>query len=328
VTLKSLLLQHFPGLERTGLKNIHNAFEPWGTTPQEHPEEHPLAAIEHYRMQERLVTSTATRFRHQPTGQRVIVKDGRAYGDGNRDGRITAREQMNPPPGEVLDAAKQLAASYEPAYSVGAVAVIDGDWICEGPLSAAELAAFNGEGVPNARTALQRHLDFFDLETLDGIISLGENWRGWRRLGYGWFRALTGTIGAAVLFGRPFARFSIDIANIRTRRRTERSGIYDDHGDVDTAVLDACLAEFDSRTGGDRDKPIPQDDALRIVERVIQPRVMGSVSTRQFRSLFDLCTRLNQGRRVITANQLVKLFDGSLLYLAAATPGRQGRTKR
>ena len=49
VTMKKLLLRHFPGLEDSGLKNIHNAFEPWGTTPQSNPEQHPLSAIERYR---------------------------------------------------------------------------------------------------------------------------------------------------------------------------------------------------------------------------------------------------------------------------------------
>lgn len=274
------------------------------------------------------MTSTALRFRHQQTGQRVIARDGLVYQDGNHDGRITAHEQMDPPPGEVLAAAQQLTASYDLPYSVGVVAVIDGEWICEGPLSAAELAQFAGEGVPNARTALQRHLDFFDLDTRDGIITVGENWRGWRRLGYGYFRALIGTIGAAVLFGRPLAGFSIDIGNIGKKRRSERSGIYDEKGLVDGAVLNACLAEFDKRTGRDRDQPMAQDVALQIIERVIQPRVMGNVSTRQFASLFELCTRLNRGRKVITANQLIKLFDGSLLYAAACMPGPNGRTVR
>lgn len=47
-TFKDVLLQHYPELARSGLKNLHNAFEPWGTSPQTHPAEHPLAAIERY----------------------------------------------------------------------------------------------------------------------------------------------------------------------------------------------------------------------------------------------------------------------------------------
>jgi hypothetical protein len=47
-TLKGVLLQHYPGLERCGLRNVHNAFEPWGTSWQTAPAEHPLAWIERY----------------------------------------------------------------------------------------------------------------------------------------------------------------------------------------------------------------------------------------------------------------------------------------
>ena len=47
-TLKGVLLQHYPELEQAGLGNVDNAFEPWGTTPQQHPEEHPLDAIVDY----------------------------------------------------------------------------------------------------------------------------------------------------------------------------------------------------------------------------------------------------------------------------------------
>lgn len=41
--LKSILLLHYPELKQTGLANVFNAFEPWGTTVHSHPEEHPLS---------------------------------------------------------------------------------------------------------------------------------------------------------------------------------------------------------------------------------------------------------------------------------------------
>jgi hypothetical protein len=47
-TFKGVLLQHYPQLKEAGLGNVENAFEPWGTTAREHPEEHPLAAIVEY----------------------------------------------------------------------------------------------------------------------------------------------------------------------------------------------------------------------------------------------------------------------------------------
>jgi hypothetical protein len=47
-TFKGVLLEHYPQLAQAGLCNVENAFEPWGTTPKERPEEHPLARIEAY----------------------------------------------------------------------------------------------------------------------------------------------------------------------------------------------------------------------------------------------------------------------------------------
>jgi hypothetical protein len=49
MTLKELLLMHFPDLTKSGLIGVNNAFEPWGTTAATAPHEHPLATLERYR---------------------------------------------------------------------------------------------------------------------------------------------------------------------------------------------------------------------------------------------------------------------------------------
>jgi hypothetical protein len=43
-TMKSILLESFPELAKTGLADVNNAFEPWGTNATTNPEEHPLTA--------------------------------------------------------------------------------------------------------------------------------------------------------------------------------------------------------------------------------------------------------------------------------------------
>jgi hypothetical protein len=48
ITMKSLLLRHMPGLASSGLAGVNNAFEPWGTTVNSAPEEHPLSASEEW----------------------------------------------------------------------------------------------------------------------------------------------------------------------------------------------------------------------------------------------------------------------------------------
>jgi hypothetical protein len=47
-TFKSVLLEHYPQLMHCGLNHLENAFEPWGTTAKERPQEHPLAQVEAY----------------------------------------------------------------------------------------------------------------------------------------------------------------------------------------------------------------------------------------------------------------------------------------
>jgi hypothetical protein len=48
ITLKKLLLLHYPELANSGLMGVNNAFEPWGTTADTRPSEHPLAEAEWY----------------------------------------------------------------------------------------------------------------------------------------------------------------------------------------------------------------------------------------------------------------------------------------
>ncbi len=48
-TMKSILLEQYPELAKTGLANVHNAFEPWSSTYKTKPEEHPLEKSEQYR---------------------------------------------------------------------------------------------------------------------------------------------------------------------------------------------------------------------------------------------------------------------------------------
>jgi hypothetical protein len=47
-TLKGMLLEQYPELAKTGLANVHNAFEPWSSTFEDKPEEHPLEESERY----------------------------------------------------------------------------------------------------------------------------------------------------------------------------------------------------------------------------------------------------------------------------------------
>jgi hypothetical protein len=46
VDLKTVILRHYPELEKTGLANVKNAFEPWDEGPTLDPKRHPLRAFD------------------------------------------------------------------------------------------------------------------------------------------------------------------------------------------------------------------------------------------------------------------------------------------
>ena len=272
------------------------------------------------------MASNAIRLFHASTDQYFIVKDGRVYTDLDDDNLISRQDTMTGPrkgvsPAELIAAADYFGALYETPYP-GAPS-LDRSIRSGGYLTLPELRQFEDTltPVPSARTALERHLDFFDAGRRDGRVTIRENWSGWRRLGYGFFRSLMGTAGAAVLFGRLLEGFSIDIAHIKSKRPSKSTGIYDERGEVKRDLLDEYVAEFRKHaTGGFTS----QDKALEIIEAKAHP---GTISRRQFKSLFDLCTRLNLSEKVINEEQFRGLFDGSLLYVAAAIPDSHGRRR-
>jgi hypothetical protein len=191
----------------------------------------------------------------------------------------------------------------------------DGKFLVRGPLTQAERAALQAGGdVPTERPALHLHLDFFDPD-LDGRITLGENYRAWRGLGFSRFGAAVKALFSALFFGWP----AIEIERIGARRHAG-TGIFDRQGAIDEACRAPYLAQFDA-AGGE----LSFGQVLDLLER---HSAEGIVSRAQFRSLFAVCKRQNGNRDVITKSQFNGLFDGSLLWQAASTPNSAGRRAR
>ena len=151
------------------------------------------------------------RILHTRSGRHFIVDGPKVYAE-RSPGQIGPDGLMLGPDGgidpqKLVNAAAYFTERYEEPCP-GTPYVVDGDFICAGQLNVVETQRFkDGRDVAAVRTALERHLDFFDRDTADGRITFGENWRGWRRLGYGFFRSLVGAIGAALVFGRIARRF-------------------------------------------------------------------------------------------------------------------------
>jgi len=272
------------------------------------------------------MTPTAMRLFHRDSNRHFIVAGSEVYADRNRARRITRDDRMNGSlDGVTRDELLAAAAYFTTAYElpVEGTPNVDRSIRSAGLLNALEREQLTRDpaGVPAVRTALERHLDFFDAESFDGRITLGENWRGWRRLGYSYLRSLIGTLGAAIIFGRLRDRLAIDIARIAEKRPEKSSGLYDSNGQVNEALLAEYLTAFREHASGG---VITQDEALAILDRKAS---LGTVSKRQFTSLFGLCTLLNRNEKVITERQFAALFDGSLLYLAASIPDNHGRRR-
>jgi hypothetical protein len=228
-----------------------------------------------------------------------------------------AASRADEPDAALAERALASASDYAEyfARAVPGTKTPDGKFLVRGPLTQAERATRRAGGdVSTERPALQLHLDFFDLD-LDGRITLAENYRGWRGLGFSRFGAARKALFSALFFGWP----AIEIERIGARRHAG-TGIFDRQGAVDAARLAPYLAQFDAAGG--------ELSCAQLFDLLERHAPKGMVSRAQFGSLFAVCKRQNGNRDVITKAQFNGLFDGSLLWLTASTPNRAGRRGR
>jgi hypothetical protein len=257
---------------------------------------------------------------HSGLNQYFIVADGRVYTDVNGDGRIRRTGAYTGPAASVLLDAAQYFADYYEAPFPGAKS-LDPEITSGGRLNDKEMARLEGDsqGVPARRPDLLAHLDFFDRADGDGLITLRENFRGWRQLGFGVVRSTILTIGAALIFGRPGDGFGIDVERIAEKRPRGSTGIYGPDGNVDRARLAVFAAVFD----GSPDGLLTHDQ----LEAALAERVaLGRIPRRQFRSLLALAARVN-GSKTVTKDQFLGLFDNSLFWTVASLPDRSGKRR-
>ena len=253
----------------------------------------------------------------------VVEAGDRIYTSNGADSlirRSTPAVPQRDPVTELRAAAKFFDDYFVAPFS--GIATNDGRFVSRGRLNSKEAGEFDaGGGIPGRRPALKEHLDFFDQTPADGMITLRENFRGWRALGFGLFRAVLQTFLSALLFGRLANRFAINIERIGEERKGGSTGIYDANGEVDSKRLAVFLADFDRAANRSGTLAISQDEAKSIIDR---HSTLGMVSSGQFRSLFRVCERLNDGK-TITREQFQLLFEGSLLIYAASFPESDGR---
>lgn len=257
------------------------------------------------------------RLRDRDTQTRYVVDlaGGKVYSDRKEQGAISQANQVH---GALADRVLASAREYCDFFDVVPGNMTpDGKLEVRGSLTRGEHDAFaSGRTVASERPALLLHLDFFDGD-LDGRITLAENYAGWRRLGLPWLAASFKALTSSLLFGSIKAGLAIELDRLDGMRYASVTRVYDAAGRIDQAKLDAYLAAFDAAG-----RPLGFGEVIELLDR---SSATGFVSRSQFKSLFQVCERLNKGSKVITRSQFRGLFDGSLLWLAASTPDNAGR---
>lgn len=225
-----------------------------------------------------------------------------------------AQPLQGPAADQALTAARELAKAPQGPHAGAWTS--DETFMSGGVVNSRELQAFDGgTGIPLARTALAKHLDFFDQggahgdRTPNGYITPRENFAGWKSLQNKTPVALVKAALSSLVFGNPKKGFAIDIERIAARRPKESTHIFDAEQLIDTAKLAEYRAAFDAAGG-----TLSTDKVLQLVK---DKSHAGTVSQGQFRSLFELCEKLN-GNKTVTGAQFEEFYEGSLLWDAKA----------
>jgi len=239
---------------------------------------------------------------HDPSGdRRYIVHDGEVFGEQN--GRISRRDRLKPPPTALLEAAADIEKNHDPRTPGTTSGSIRGG----ARLNDVEKQEFEGSGTAAQRTLLEEHLSFFDPRGT-GRITLADNFKAWRALGFPVVKSIFQTLSSSLIFGSGGV---ITIAAIGKRRPKAPTGVYDQRGYLDKARWQQLRSALEAASNAGT---LSLDKARQVV--AAQAR-LGLVPKRQFESLYAVCQRLNGGPS-ITVTQVEWLYDGSLLWKAAA----------
>ena len=262
----------------------------------------------------------ALRLHDRQTNRHVIVQGDRVYADRDGDRKIAKRDEigaaaLGPRHGALVEAAEYIVRFCDPR--VPGIANADGSIVSGGSLNMVEQEEFeSGKGTAEQRTLLAHHLSFFDGRNR-GTITLGDNYRGWRSLGFGRLRALVQTVVSAAIFGWRHGG-TIVIAGIGRDRPKGATGIYGEDGNIDEEKWAQFQAAFERAGNG---RILTQDEARAVLAEQV---TLGLVPKGQFRSLFRVCERMNRAK-TITIDEIRWLYDASLFYRAASMTDDGGK---
>lgn len=162
---------------------------------------------------------------------------------------------------------------------------------------------------PAQRTALQKHVDFFDRNG-DRVTTVPETYSGLRALGMGrvasGLAAVVINTGLGVSTGAPwYFPFTVHNDNIHQAKHDSDSDVYDDQGEFSAAKFEEMFARFD--TDGNDALDGEEIDAM-IAER--RESWLGSVASK---AEFGLLLRVS-GESELSRERMQAFYDGNLFY--------------
>ena len=191
---------------------------------------------------------------------------------------------------------------------------------------AATSAAKSTQPVTEAteRTALQKHLDFFD-QNKDGYVTVSESAAGLGALGIPSYKAWPGAFVVNAVIGSMtygYPSTTIDVSRIHRGKHEGDTGVYDARGNFVQAKFDELFTKFDS--DGDGALNGPEIEALLTRNR---KGAMGAAMARlELPVLLKVAGEDKQvgeeSVRVLTRERLQEFYDGTLFYDLAAENAR------
>jgi hypothetical protein len=262
----------------------------------------------------------ALRLHDRQTNTHVIVQGDHVYADVDGDRKIGKGDEVGASALGLRHGALVEAARYIDQFCdsrVPGVTNADGSIVSGATLNTVEQEEFESrKGTAEQRGHLAHHLSFFDGRNR-GAINLGENYRGWRNLGFGLLRALVQTVVSAAVFGWRHGG-TIVIAEIGRDRPSGATGIYGQDGNIDEEKWARFRAAFERVARGGI---LTEDEARAVLAEQV---TLGFVPKGQFRSLFRVCENMNR-TKTITIDEIRWLYDASLFYRAASMTDDGGR---
>ncbi|WP_299196520.1 peroxidase family protein [uncultured Erythrobacter sp.] len=324
---EKLLYLHCPELrEWLEQRETINTYEYAGTNPKDNPEEHPLETNgiivwgqqnlqdfglgdawkeEHFGD----APNYMLRIEHSGATYIVDVTDGLVLADFEGAGRVYGHNVLFEDPqdvsrAELLQAAAAIQSETRwpwPGYESNAHPGFVSGWkLTQDEVNT--LRAYDGDkqrkGVALNLTDLEKHLVPFNLSDDAGRAGFSENLKGWRIIESSGLRALYLAIGSTFKFGglkNLLLGRGIPMDEMALRRPSKRTGVFDENGMVDEALLASYLGELGERAKAHPDGLIPEAEFLQMLEA---KDALDSLTRKQWGSFFRMLERAGKKRAI------------------------------